>query len=567
MAVPISTDPAVYYTNFATGNGDTAPLYTDYAPDMDDNFLALRESLNQAIQEISAVGGPNAVISVDLVTGQTETTGRIGDHSYQAIVDAGDNTFVNVTPGTAMGNGDVRVESTITVPVTSSGSAGTRWIYLDATGQPQAAILPAVGVLDLISVEWLDPDFDPGTEIRLAEILPDGDDFIDCRKRPATGQWTVRTSVTAAFRKIADRLQAIEAAITGIDLDDSESPGLATSKLGLRGTVAAPGLFLSDGISTFETDSGLYRAAVDQMGYAVGGVVQALFGSFGFRTVNGDATTPSVSSLSDTDAGIYWSQTPDLLGFSVAASAVLTLTTAVMNVIATQTQFPAGIVTAPSVALVDLDTGLYRPDEDELGITLGGVLTGHWLAGGLRIPNGAAATPALSGLNFTTSGLYWAAGPIVGLAQDAVAALFISGDQFIHTPGQPRVRATITGQTMTNAIALEDVVFDTEGYDVGGFHAGSSADFTIPTDAGGNYIVIATGEWESDPAGDRRMAILFNSVIKGQVLGPAASGSVHHATVMAEAPISAGQIIKLRSGQDSGTTNDANFAITIRKVI
>lgn len=45
----------------------------------------------------------------------------------------------------------------------------------------------------------------------------------------------------------------------------------------------------------------------------------------------------------------------------------------------------------------------------------------------LMLGNGAASGPALAGRNFTTTGIFWSAGPLLGFAINGVAALTLSG--------------------------------------------------------------------------------------------------------------------------------------------
>lgn len=101
------------------------------------------------------------------------------------------------------------------------------------------------------------------------------------------------------------------------------------------GTAAAPSLFF-----TSDTDTGLYRPATNTLGVAVGGAQVAYFDANGITTVgagatidgsvhaaNGNANNPSLSFTSDDNTGFFRHQ-PDEIGITLGGTQTGTLTSA-----------------------------------------------------------------------------------------------------------------------------------------------------------------------------------------------------------------------------------------------
>lgn len=284
MAVPISNDDTVYFTNFQTGNqaGDI-DSYFDYPMDLDDNFIALRTAINQLIQEVNALSGANAVLAFDFAQindpdgpiGE-ELTGVIGEHSYKAIVNGGDNSKLDVEKGSAIVSGDDRVTllndtqlDGVGEGLPTSGGNVTAFLAVDTNGFVSLSTSASAGVLDVMSVTWNGTTmlFTPGTETQLAEIFNDGDEFRKHRNRPVTDGFTP----AKLYRGPSERTLALERLLQG-RTDDGDGDALPV--LGLQdGAVGLPSLIMTDGAGTRDTTTGWYRPALNEWALAIAGAL------------------------------------------------------------------------------------------------------------------------------------------------------------------------------------------------------------------------------------------------------------------------------------------------------
>ena len=93
--------------SFQDGQGAGSSSYFVYDVDLDFNANVVETTINQIIDELNAILGPNAAIAVDMLTIQDGTTpggaqgnGRIGAHSFSASL--GPGNAVTVTAGQAI---------------------------------------------------------------------------------------------------------------------------------------------------------------------------------------------------------------------------------------------------------------------------------------------------------------------------------------------------------------------------------------------------------------------------------------------------------------------------------
>ncbi len=90
----------------------------------------------------------------------------------------------------------------------------------------------------------------------------------------------------------------------------------------------------------------------------------------------GTAAAPSIASLADTNTGI-WFPGADTLGFSTAGTNRMTIDSGGAVIIPNEVQVGDGSATDPSFAFKDdgsVNTGFYRPGENQIGATAGGTL-------------------------------------------------------------------------------------------------------------------------------------------------------------------------------------------------
>jgi len=203
--------------------------------------------------------------------------------------------------------------------------------------------------------------------------------------------------------------------------------------LNTAGTVGAPSISFSS-----DPDTGIYRAAVNNLGFAAGGVLQmtittdlvSVLGTSGtggiLRINNGTVGAPSIGLNADTDTGIYSTGTANL-SISAGGAQQLAVTTNSVSVTGASgvLSVPLGSVSLPSYTFNgDTNTGLYRPVADNIGIACGGVqqmnittdvvsVTGA--AGVLSVPLGTVSLPSYTFTGDTNTGLYRASNDTVGV--------------------------------------------------------------------------------------------------------------------------------------------------------
>ena len=110
---------------------------------------------------------------------------------------------------------------------------------------------------------------------------------------------------------------------------------------------------------------------------------------------------------------------------------------------------------------------------DDIG--LDGNASGHIHDGsdGRRFPDGSAASPAISATNFTTTGLYWAAGPTLGLTVNGAVQVSITATDI-----------DLQSNTLSNVGATGNDI-DSGGYNaVDGSNSAPAYSFTNDTNNG-----------------------------------------------------------------------------------
>lgn len=151
-----------------------------------------------------------------------------------------------------------------------------------------------------------------------------------------------------------------------------------------------------------DTNTGMYRSAADQIGFATGGVARAHINSYGIYANNfraysfGTAGLPTFNFASDTNTGMYRSNA-DQIGFAtggVARAHINSYGLYANNFRA----YNLGSAAAPTFNFAyDTNTGIYRSGADQIGFATGGVARAH-------INNNGITTSRLMGLRAPISG-------------------------------------------------------------------------------------------------------------------------------------------------------------------
>jgi hypothetical protein len=238
MGSKISTDPAIFFVNFDTGNeASDIDDYLNYALDHSSNYVEIRDKFNILVDEVNALGGSGALVNFDLVgtdsagtPGGVRTTGLVGAHSYAVTINGGDASFLDVAAGVAIINGRQRVQSVS--PVSLDGAAatpivGVNYVALDVNGQASIQTGAGAKSLDVASAVWDAGGFftsvtrfeSSGDQVSgdqfLATIMPDGDAHREFLFRPNIGSsWQDKN-----YYRPVDRVLAIERILAGITTD------------------------------------------------------------------------------------------------------------------------------------------------------------------------------------------------------------------------------------------------------------------------------------------------------------------------------------------------------------
>lgn len=287
-----------YFTSFVDGQGAGASTYITYAQDLDTNFTLIQASVNALVDEVAGTLGPNAVLPLDLITTESTSSFRMGDHSYVTTTDSVDQITVT--------GGSIVVED---VRYTKSGNT-----VLDATGQPDGTLYVALETsgavtlqssagqgstaIDLASVTWASGGPTLSALTLLIGIAPDGDDFQDCLTVAGTDAIPTET-----HEKIADRLENIERLLGGLEANVTGGSDLGPIVVP-GGAAGDPGLVFGDGAGTVDLTTGLYRPNSGQIMFALGGSNRWLFNG---STVAAQSTGSAGGILfGRTGDGFYW---------------------------------------------------------------------------------------------------------------------------------------------------------------------------------------------------------------------------------------------------------------------
>ena len=140
-----------------------------------------------------------------------------------------------------------------------------------------------------------------------------------------------------------------------------------------------------------DLDTGLYNPGANQLGVTCGTTTSTVFTATGYSFLAGSAGAPGLYPAGDTNTGFY-SPGADQLGITTGGTLRLSLsTTAITSALPFLSAL--GSNTAPSYSFTgDVNTGLYSPGADQLGLATGGTLRFSVGSNGVvTVKNGAVA--------------------------------------------------------------------------------------------------------------------------------------------------------------------------------
>ena len=203
-----------------------------------------------------------------------------------------------------------------------------------------------------------------------------------------------------------------------------------------------------------DADTGIYRAASNQLGIAAGGQLITNFG---------------VNSIIDnfTNGVIRWSGDANRLYMQVGTQAVansgyilnvgpyLSTNFAVrFDTINNRTLLPDGTFATPSITFnSDLDTGFYRPGTDQLGIAAGGATSAVFTSQGILINNGSVSEPSLAFQNDPDTGIYRAGTDIIGFTTAGAIRMYIQA---------AAIRSYVVHRFIDGTFGAPSITFDSD---------------------------------------------------------------------------------------------------------
>lgn len=314
---------ANYLESFTDGQGGGAGNYANYAPDLDINFTSIRVSVNQLVQEVRGLQGPNQVLPLDILLlddpsgiGITNDV-LIGVESYLAEFIS--TTQVDVSFGTALvGTTRVQAASGVSLsPVVGTDDSGTDYAYiaLDVNGAVSINTAPGSQQLDIwrVEVNGAGTAFvDNIQKVGSWQYAIDGDAWVEMSDASSLGGSSF-PNLLVAEPKI--RINRIERLLSGYTTDLQGTPATIGPIFVPGGSAATPGLALSDGAGVFDPNTGVgLGLGADRWGWATAGTKRGEFDAEGNLDLDTNARVKGVRSTAQTIS----TATPTLIDFDAA---------------------------------------------------------------------------------------------------------------------------------------------------------------------------------------------------------------------------------------------------------
>ena len=200
--------------SFVDGQGVGFSNYFTYAEDHDQNYTDIENVVNAINAEVRAFAGQNSPLATDRIQApaQARVTGFLDDTSFAPVAFITGDTQIQIPAGIAF-TASGRVQTLSTVTLTGSGGAVTFFVALQLNGTMTLEIIPAQGVMDLYSVDWLGAVFDIPTLLRLETIIPAGEDLRDMQTVVGVPGGAIPAQI---HDRIANRMENVERALNGL---------------------------------------------------------------------------------------------------------------------------------------------------------------------------------------------------------------------------------------------------------------------------------------------------------------------------------------------------------------
>lgn len=233
----------------------------------------------------------------------------------------------------------------------------------------------------------------------------------------------------------------------------------------------------------------------------------------------------------------------------------------------------------------DLTTGLFRAAANILGISVSASEVVRFAAAQvLASIAGSAGTPWLSRAGDPDTGIYFPGADQIAVAAGATeAALFretAANVISLRHSNRLRIRASNAALALATGTALTNLTTATEEEDIGGWHSGTSADHTAPTNSDGLYLITAGVRFIESSAGGanqntgntRRIALTVNGTEipnSGTLIESRGNNALTEdmrLVAFAVHPLVATDVVRVAAAQDSGASMNVDVNIRIIQI-
>jgi len=277
---------------------------------------------------------------------------------------------------------------------------------------------------------------------------------------------------------------ALDFSVSGSGIIRLDTTGISMLNSGDQFKGSDGGVSTPDFTFSSDADTGMFRYAINQLGFACGGSEALLMSSSWVRTqFNGTAAVPAYSFVGDIDTGMYLAGV-GALDFAVGGSGIIRLDTTGISMLNSGDQFKGsdgGVSTPDFTFSSDADTGMYRNAINQLGFACGGVSALQLSATWARVGDfGSVSTPAWSFDGDTDTGIYLVAAGRVGIASGGgVAAVFedssdggrlsVSDTNTSYASSIVTARDTASSSTTADSVPCVNVTNTTASYTSGNY--------------------------------------------------------------------------------------------------
>ena len=167
------------------------------------------------------------------------------------------------------------------------------------------------------------------------------------------------------------------------------------------GSAGAPSINWASQLNT-----GFFKPTTSQIGVAINGVHAGTFTTFGYvgdagyiRFANGSAPGPAITWVGDPDTGFYWANS-GAVGFTSNGVYVLSFNNVGIDGTANVLRFQSGTGATPSITWVgDTDTGLFYVGSGSFGVTCNGAQTCYFSPNNITMIGGGSQVGGLRGFS------------------------------------------------------------------------------------------------------------------------------------------------------------------------